>query len=482
MLFYSWQFCIFFPVVYLLFYLAADRYRWVPLLAGSVLFYAAFGEPRLLAALAVVTAATYGAGLLLAAVPGGRLRLGILWGGIGANLLVLVWLKYLPFLADNVSRLFLEPLGKEALPALAPLVSVGVSYYVFQAVSYLSDVYQGITVVERHPGFVALYLCFFPRLLQGPLERAGDLIPQLRAPYHFDYDAARAGLVQFMWGMFQKLVVADRLALFVDPAYGNVRDCSGATLLLATYVYAVQLLCDFGGYTDMALGVARLFGIRLTQNFNAPYLATSLADFWRRWHISFSRWVLDYLFKPLQMPWCMRGKGGTALALVVTFLISGLWHGASWGFIVWGGLQGVYLATPIFWKPYQRRLHRWLGLEGSRLLRLWQIAAVFNLVCFSFIFFRAGSLADAVEVVDRIASLPADLLVPGGGGLGPYRIRFLQSLPVIALVTAVALCRGRIRLFTRPLWVRWGVYGGLLYGTLYFSVLNSTGAFIYFKF
>jgi D-alanyl-lipoteichoic acid acyltransferase DltB (MBOAT superfamily) len=435
-----------------------------------------------LLALGLVTLATYGCGLMLSGTGLRRLRLIVMWSGIAAALLVLIWLKYLPFLTANVNSLILAPLGHSSLPVTKALLSIGVSYYIFQAISYLADIYQGKTGAERHLGYFSLYLCFFPKLLQGPLERAGDLIPQLRAPYRFNYDMARSGLLLFMWGMFQKLVVADRLALFVDPVYGNVRDCTGMTLLLATYIYAVQLLCDFGGYTDMALGIARMFGITLTQNFNAPYVATSIADFWRRWHISFSRWVLDYIFRPLQLPWVMRGKVGTALALVITFLISGVWHGASWGFVIWGGLHGVYLATPIFWKPYQKRIHTFLGLEKSRLLKVWQIVVVFNLVCFSFVFFRSDSLADAWQVVTRIAGIPLEIFTQGGALLGLHRTRFLQTILVTVLVAAVALFRERIRFYTRPLWFRWGVYFGLVYGTLYFSVLNTKGAFIYFQF
>jgi D-alanyl-lipoteichoic acid acyltransferase DltB (MBOAT superfamily) len=236
-------------------------------------------------------------------------------------------------------------------------------------------------------------------LLQGPIERAGDLIPQLQKKYEFNYDNMRFGMLLFTWGLFKKVVIADRLGLYVDAVYKDVHAFTGLSLLLATYAYAFQIYLDFSGYTDMALGSARLFNINLTQNFNSPYLATSVADFWRRWHISFSRWILDYIFKPLQMQWRNWKTWGTATALVVAFLVSGIWHGASWGFVIWGGLHGLYLACSVFYKPYQKKLHKAIGLEKTRLLKIWRIFVTFNLVSFTWVFFRAGSLKDAFYVI-----------------------------------------------------------------------------------
>ncbi len=205
-------------------------------------------------------------------------------------------------------------------------------------------------------------------------------------------------------GLFKKVVIADRLGLFVDAVYDNVHGFTGLPLLVATYAYSFQIYMDFSGYTDMALGSAWLFNINLTQNFNSPYLAASVADFWRRWHISFSRWLFDYLFKPLQMHWRDWKTLGTAAALFVTFLISGLWHGASWGFVAWGLLHGAYLACSVFYRPYQKKLHATLGLAKTRLLARWQIFATFNLVSFAWIFFRANSGRQALYIISHIFS------------------------------------------------------------------------------
>jgi alginate O-acetyltransferase complex protein AlgI len=486
MTFCSFQYFLFFPVLFLLFNFVGEAYRKWLLLTASVLFYAALGVPYLLLALLAVTVITYFSGLSLGRTAGGPGRKRLFWLGVAGNLLVLCSLKYASFVSGYLAKVSggfgLQP----AVFEIGPIVSIGVSYYVFQALSYLIDIFLDIEQPERDFGYFALYLSFFPKLLQGPIERAGDLIPQLRVPYEFSYENVRSGLLLFTWGMFKKLVVADRLGLFVDYVYGNVHGYSGTAMVLATYVYAFQLLFDFSGYTDMALGTARVFNINLTQNFNTPYLATTVADFWRRWHISFSRWILEYIFRPLQMLWMDQGNRGAAAALLVTFLVSGIWHGAKWGFIVWGLLHGVYLAVSVFYKPWQKRLHKASGLQGSRVLKIWQIFVTFNLVCLSLVFFRADTIADAWYLVTHswssiVASLMQgifrDLLLPRQANNA-----FLQSLPVLGVTLIVFLVRDRINFYARPRWFRMATYYALVYGILYFSVINSKTQFVYFQF
>ena len=318
--------------------------------------------------------------------------------------------------------------------------------------------------------------------MQGPIERAGDLLPQLRSASGFDQQNFRAGALQFGWGLFKKAVLADRLAFYVNAVYGDVHAYSGLPLLVATYIYAFQLYYDFSGYTDMALGTARMLNIRLTQNFNAPYLARSVADFWRRWHISFSRWILDYLFKPLQMRLRYWKSLGTAVALLVAFLASGIWHGASWCVVIWGGLHGVYLAASVLWQPWRKRLYRRLGLEKSKALQIWQTAVTFNLVCFAWIFFRAATAADAWYVVKHLfdgASGVAELLAAQG----------TTDLAIAAgsmlAIWLVALARERTSLgrdfYGAPAALRLGVYLCLAAGVLLFN-MDSNAGFIYFNF
>ena len=289
MLFYSVNYFLFLPVVFLIFTRLNDSGRKWLLLAASVLFYAALGVPYLLLVLLVVTIITYFSGLSLGRAVGRPGRKGQYWLGVAGNLLVLCSMKYASFISGYLAQVSGGFGQHPAIFEIGPIVSIGVSYYVFQAISYLIDIFLEIEQPERDFGYFALYLSFFPKLLQGPIERAGDLLPQLRIPYEFNYDNVRSGLLLFTWGMFKKLVVADRLGIFVDYVYGNVHGYSGSAMVLATYTYAFQLFFDFSGYTDMALGTARIFNINLTQNFNTPYLATSVADFWRRSQVGMTR-------------------------------------------------------------------------------------------------------------------------------------------------------------------------------------------------
>jgi D-alanyl-lipoteichoic acid acyltransferase DltB (MBOAT superfamily) len=474
----SLKYFLFLPVVYLVFYFAGDRARWIVLLAASLLFYAALNVPYLLVVLALVAMTTYGFGIWLDQAESAQAKRALLWGGVAANVLILIVMKYLPFLSENLKALSsLLSLDAQIQPVKA-FVAIGVSYYVFQAISYLFDIYLEIEKPERHFGYFALYLGFFPKLLQGPIERAGDLLPQLREKYEFNYDNMRFGLLLFTWGLFKKVVIADRLGLYVDTVYNDVHAFTGLPLLLATYAYAFQIYMDFSGYTDMALGSARLFNINLTQNFNSPYLATSVADFWRRWHITFSRWILDYIFKPLQMQWRNWKNWGTAMALVVAFLVSGIWHGASWGFVIWGGLHGLYMACSVFYKPYQKKLHAALGLEKTRVLKYWQIFVTFNLVSFAWIFFRAANLKDALYVISNLFSgmkgLPSDML--------SFQVQF--ELFVLMLVAVVYLLVNRAMhkdISELNSCTRWSIYLTVFNCILYFGVTNS-GKFIYVQF
>jgi alginate O-acetyltransferase complex protein AlgI len=483
MLFNSLKYLLFLPVVYLIFFFVGDRARWCVLLGASMVFYAALNVPYLLAVLAFVTVTTYAFGIFLELVESAKAKRALLWAGIATNLLILVVMKYLPFLSENLNALStILPLDAQIQPITA-FVAIGVSYYVFQAISYLIDVYLEIEKPERHFGYFALYLALFPKLLQGPIERAGDLLPQLKAKYEFNYDNMRFGMLLFTWGLFKKVVIADRLGLYVDAVYDDVHSFTGLSLLLATYAYALQIYMDFSGYTDMALGSARLFNIDLTQNFNRPYLATSVADFWRRWHITFSRWILDYIFKPSQMQWRNLKNWGTAAALVVAFIISGIWHGASWGFVIWGGLHGLYMACSVFYKPFQKKLHKALGVEKTNLLKCWQIFVTFNLVSFTWIFFRANSLRDAVYVISNMLN--------GAKGLKP----FLWSQGTLGLgLTGAAIFflvvlswkifrpQGISDLSQKNDFYRYCVYNVLILSTLFLARFSATKSFIYFQF
>lgn len=474
----SIEFLGFLGATWFVFAILPDRLRWAWLLAASYAFYALLWAPYLLVVLLAVTACAYGAALALGRAAAERTRSAIFWSGVCVELALLASVKYLPALA--------HALGVRGVPL--SLVSLGASYYVFQAIAYLADVHLGTVPPERHLGRFALFLAFFPRLLQGPIERADDLVPQLRRPWAFDYEGARAGLLLVAWGAFKKVVVAERLAIIADGVYGDVRGHAPLTLLVATYAYAFQLYCDFSGYTDIARGAARLFGIRLSQNFDRPYAATSIAEFWRRWHMTLSRWLLDYVFRPLQLQWRAWRTNATALALLVTFLVSGVWHGARWTFVAWGLLHGVYLAASTYYRPVQDRLRRRLGKRAWNALTPWRSVVVFHLVCLAWVFFRAESIRDALHVIVEVAgSAPGDLAAAVAARSlprWPFPGLDIMGLAFTLLALGVVLLERHwvaLRVLERPFYIRWAAYGALTL-TLVWSARPGGNAFIYFAF
>jgi D-alanyl-lipoteichoic acid acyltransferase DltB (MBOAT superfamily) len=486
----SFTYLLFLPIVYLFFHIVGERARWLVLFAASLLFYTILNVPYLLVVLVLVAVTTYSFGIWLDLANTATAKWALLLGGITANVLILVVMKYLPFFSENLEVVStLLSLDTHAQP-LKAFVAIGVSYYVFQAISYLTDIYLEIEKPERHFGYFFLYLAFFPKLLQGPIERVGDLLPQLKARYEFRYDNMRLGLVLFAWGLFKKIVIADRLGLFVDAVYNDVHTATGLTSLLATYAYAFQIYMDFSGYTDMALGSALLFNINLTQNFNNPYLSISVADFWRRWHISFSRWILDYIFKPLQMRWRYKKNWGTAAALVVTFLVSGIWHGARWGFVIWGMLHGLYLACSVFYRPLQKWLHKVLSVEKTWYLKLWRIFVTFNLVSFAWVFFRAKSLDDSFTIIGNIVNfsfngLTIRYLRNSIGGLGITQADIGILLLCTLYMAIVSFCNLKAnnfeKLFSSRNRTRWTFYVTLCLIIIMLARMEDV-PFLYFRF
>ena len=490
MTFNSLAYVLFLPLVFLAFQTAADRYRWLVLLIASYAFYGFMLQPSLLLILAFVTAFSYLMGKYIDRETNNGTRKKQLLFSVLVNLAILVYCKYLLFVVENLNGLLDIFSPETSIPLPKPMVSIALSFFVFQAISYLADIYFGITGSEPHLGRFALFMSFFPKLLQGPIERAGSMLPQLMRPYRFDYDGIRKGLLLFGWGLFLKTVVADRLAFFVDPVYNNVQAYAGIPLIIATYAYAFQLYFDFAGYTNMALGSARLFGINLTQNFNSPYLATSCADFWRRWHISFSRLILDYIFQPLQMKWRNLGINGTALALFVTFLLSGIWHGASWNFVIWGVLHGIFMAASAYYKPYKKKIHKKFRIDNSRWVSIWQVAVTFHLVCFTYIFFRASTIEDSWHIVTNLTQFNENYKYIHDSGIrlfikeniimGQYMLDLLTTISVLA-VTLIVYKNRTVSLFEKPTWFRWTCYYAILVIILSLQVTTKTN-FIYLQF
>jgi alginate O-acetyltransferase complex protein AlgI len=471
MTFTTLSFAAFFLVVLLVYALVPARLRLVLLLVASYFFFSCLGYPYLLLVLALVTLIAYLGGIMIFRSACVRARLRWFQGGVLALLAQLVWLKYLPFLAENFNELSKALGATFRVQTPGHLVAVGVSYFVFQGISYLADIYLELLDPERHLGRFALAMSFFPKLLQGPIERGGNILPQLQNLSRPTWDGLYAGVHLFIWGVFKKVVIADRLAGVVDPVYNDVHLYTGLPLLLATWLYAFQIFFDFSGYTDMALGLGRAFNIRLTQNFKAPYLANSIADFWRRWHISLSRWILDYLFRPLQLSFRGWPMLGPPAALLIAFLASGLWHGASWTFVVWGGIHGTYLSLSILTAKFRKKMVKALKVEKSKILNYWKICLTFNLVSFAWIFFRANSLDDGLYVaVQSVVGLPETI------SSEVWRQQFAQwKLVELALFMALVAVGGVLDrkvqsvddgafwLIQAPVWMRGVVYGVLCY-------------------
>jgi len=480
----SLQYFMFVPAVLAAYQFMPSRWRWAVLLGASVAFYAALRMPLLVFAWAFVVLISYWLGRRISDESNVVRRRTYLWAGVAAHVVILCSIKYL----RAILRLIVP--GFEPAGGMDWFSTLGISYYTLQAVSYLADVYLGTAEPERHLGRFALYLGFFPKLLQGPIERAGDLLPQLRSLGSFNYANVRSGALLFCWGLFKKVAVANRLAPFVTAVYYDPHGYSGYSLIAATYMYALQILADFSGYTDMALGVARMFNIRLTENFKYPYFATSIADFWRRWHISFSRWILDYIFKPLQIEWRTAGKVGVVAALMVTFFFSGLWHGVALTFIAWGLLHGVYLASSVLLKPWREAAYRKIGLANHPFRRVFQLIVTFNLVAFAWIFFRARSIADGwyiathlfVGVATRISYATA---VRGGvmGAIlngGSARDFAMLGAAMSVWLLGSTLIK-TVRLQEQPIWFRWSMYYALILALVFLNAHDDVG-FVYFQF
>ena len=406
----------FLPLVCAAHRLFPARGRWVVLLAASCLFYMSWNVPLTLLLLAAA-GSSWLAGLALARTARPGLRRLILALALGLCLGLLGYFKYFNFLAQALSGL----LGRAWNP-WDVILPVGCSFYTFQALSYVIDVYRGNLPAERHFGYYALYICFFPQLVAGPIERAGDLLPQLRQARRPGRSDLRQGLRLLLSGFFRKVVIADFCGRFVDVVYAAERP-DGSAVLAGTLLFALQIYCDFSGYSEIAAGSARLLGVRLMRNFDRPYLSRSLREFWRRWHISLSRWFTDYLYIPLGGS--RRGLGRQLAATLAVFAVSGLWHGADWAFVVWGLLHGGYLALELL------GARAGLGPSRTRAGRTARRALTFAAVSFAWIFFRADSLGHAAALIRRLFTpwdLGAGLACLGAGPLDGLRLALILAL------------------------------------------------------
>jgi alginate O-acetyltransferase complex protein AlgI len=400
MFFNSLQFLYFFAIVTIIYFLLPHRLRWVHLLVVSCIFYLTFA-PAIFPILAFIILIGYFTGLMMEK-SSGRKRKIYLFITMVIYIANLAFFKYYNFLNETISQSLSWFGTTTPLPYLKILFPIGISFYTFQSMAYTIEVHRGNTPTERNLARYSLYVMFFPQILAGPIGRPQSLLPQIKAKHSFDPERFKIGLMQMAFGFFKKVAIADRLAIVVDSAWGNIPAQNGSTLTIATILYAFQIYCDFSAYSDMAIGAARIFGIRLMDNFNNPYFAHSVVDFWKRWHISLSSWLRDYLFTPLSVR--MRYyKVGIYLSLFITFLICGLWHDAGWNFILWGALHGIYMAGNMLMDILIKR--KKITFFKSNTGKILSIVTTFLLVCFAWIFFRSDNIAQAGLVISKIGSI-----------------------------------------------------------------------------
>ena len=478
MLFNSLHFLAFFPIVVFAYYLVKQKWRWLILLVASYYFYISW-EPAYLILILFSTVVDYFVGKRIFKTESNKNKNILIGLSLFLNLGFLFFFKYFNFFSESLNVLFDEINLTYRIQELNFLLPVGISFYTFQTLSYSIDIRKGILKPETHFGKFALFVSFFPQLVAGPIERAKDLLPQLNSPKETTYENLRAGFVLILWGFFQKLFIADRLALYVDPIFNNLEDFNGTRLWVASYFFAFQIYCDFAGYTNIARGCAKVLGINLSINFKQPYLSSSISEFWRKWHITLSSWFKDYVYIPL---------GGNKvktpkyfLNLMIVFLVSGLWHGANWTFVIWGGIHGSLLVLEVIKrKKFNFKTPHFIN-----------VIITFQLVVFAWIFFRSETFSSASLFFENMVQLNiSNLTQIGFFKKGVYDIKVLDIVlsfcSVLALILVGLLEKFKNQrleelILKQNKLLRWTIYYILIFSILEFGVFGSE-QFIYFQF
>ncbi len=480
MLFNSFAFAIFLPIVFILYWLLPHKTRWVLMLVASYYFYMSWNAKYVFLIL-FTTIISYVAARLLENAKSRNKKKRILAGTAVACLGVLFFFKYFNFVSESVTAVF-NIFAIQMHPILLNLLlPVGISFYTFQTLSYVIDVYKGDVEAEHHFGYYAAFISFFPQLVAGPIERTSNLLPQIKAEQHFNYDQATYGLKLMAWGYFKKMCIADTLSQFVSKVYDMPQCFSGFALVLATVFFTLQIYCDFSGYSDIAIGTAKLLGINLMTNFKSPYFSQSIKEFWSRWHISLYTWLRDYVYIPLGGG--RVGKIRHTFNLIITFLVSGLWHGANWTFVIWGGIHGIGQVAENAIVPKNK-------LKSSKgIVWVLRVLLVFVFASFAWIFFVSNSLGDAVYVISHmfegIAS-PVAYLKNGFVGIGMNKAVLLKifiNVLVLAVFDFISLTCDIIEMINqKSIIVRWIIYIGFVYLILTNLPVSNVTTFIYFQF
>jgi len=486
MLFNSIHFLFFFPIVVICYFLLPFKYRWVFLLIASYYFYMAW-KPGYVVLLVLSTGLDYFAGIMMSRQTEQSRRRKYLILSLAGNLGLLFFFKYFNFFNRTLINIGQYFSLSYQIPYSSFLLPIGISFYTFQTLSYSIDVYWGRLPAEKHFGKFALFVSFFPQLVAGPIERATNLLHQFNFKYDFDYKRVTDGLKIMVWGLFKKVVIADRLALIVNSVYNDPTAYSGPGYVVATVFFAFQIYCDFSGYSDIAIGAAQVLGIRLMDNFNRPYHSKNISEFWKRWHISLSTWFKDYLYISL---------GGNRVKisrwyfnLMIVFIVSGFWHGANWTFLVWGALHGFYFVFSLITKDIRLKITHVTRVDRyPRIHKVLQVSITFVLVNISWIFFRANNVSQAWHIITH---LPNGWAAPMKSGelfsalaVNMPRTFLISILSILCLESIHLVQRHsqiRSMLSGKPAWLRWSLYYAVVAWIVLGGVFDNT-PFIYFQF
>lgn len=490
MVFNSFAFLIFFPTVTLVYYLLPCKVRYIWLLISSYFFYMQWNAVYGLLLL-YSTTVSYTGGLLISNIKTKKSRDLCLAISLMLNFAPLIYYKYTGFIIENINTAFITAGSFAPFSVPDIVLPIGISFFSFQAAGYVIDVYRGTVGAERNFLKFSLFVSFFPQLVAGPIERTKNLLTQLDCKVDFDFERARDGLWLMLWGYVMKVVIADRIAIFVDCVYNDYYTYDGIYLIIASVLFAFQIYCDFAGYSTIAIGASQILGIRLMDNFASPYLSSSVTEFWRRWHISLTSWFKDYLYIPLGGN--RKGKFRKNINRLFVFTVSGLWHGAEWSFAAWGAINGLWLTLEEMMRPLCSSKISRVRIRPSALpAKIIKCIITFILVDFTWIFFRAQSIDDAFSVIAGIAHT-SNWNVLANGSLfecGLDKQNFVLLILMIVFLFFVDTCsrKGLIirqKIANANLFLRAFITAASIAFILLFGIWGGTykaEAFIYFQF